>query len=464
MTEDQRTNRIVADALRPLRRKMGWLGKTWVVFLLGVVGLGVYAYYLQSKHGLMVTGMRDTFPWGLYITLFVFLVAVSLVGAVISSILKLARFEFRRPVTRMAEFIAVGAILFAPLAILVHTNHVETAPQLFYDIAVHGRLQSPIIWDVLVVNTYLCVSLLLLYIPMIPDLAYCRDHLDDVAGWRKTLYRLLALNWRGTPEQKRLIERAETLLVVLVIPVAVGIHTVTSWLFAVTYRPGWDSTAFGPYFVTGAFVAGVACVIVAMYVFRKAYGLKAYLTDAHFDRMGKLLVLTALIYLYFNINEFLVPGYKLPAHEAEHLHTILSGEYSLVFWSGIVLGVLLPAALPIAKFGRKPAVLSGLAVLVVIGHWLKRFAIVVPTMSHPFLPIQLVPPAWQHYSPTWQEWAITAGLVAGALLVITLFARLFPAIPIADVAEGAFTETTDDDAAEPALRLEAARKQEEAHG
>lgn len=463
MSDDRRTMRVVEDAVRPLRQNMGWRGKAWVLFLLGVVGLGVYAYYLQSELGLAVTGMRDTFPWGLYITLFVFLVAVSLVGAMISSILKLTNFEFRRPLTRMAEFIAVGAIMFAPLAILVHTNHVETAPQLFANIAKNGRIQSPIIWDVLVVNTYLFVSLLLLYVPMIPDLAYCRDHLHDVAKWKKRMYRLLAIGWRGTAEQKRLLVRAERILIVLVIPVAISIHTVTSWLFAMTYRTGWDSTAFGPYFVTGAFVAGVAAVIVAMFVFRKAYGLKAYLTDKHFDLMGKLLVLTALVYGYFNINEYFVPGFKMPQHEAEHLHSILAGEYSAVFWGGIILGVVLPALVPVFRFGRKPKVLTGLAVLVVVGHWLKRFAIVIPTMSHPFLPIQLVPPAWQHYDPTWQEWAITAGLVAGALLVITILARLFPVIPIDEVAHGTFAEGADDETGQPAYELQATNKKEQAH-
>lgn len=458
-TTNQTTQRVVADVLRPLRHKMGWAGKLWVLLLLAVCAVGVWAYTEQLRYGLVVTGMRDYVSWGIYISQFVFLVAVSLVGAVISSILKLVRFEFRRPLTRIAEFIAVAAIIFAAASIVVDMGR----PDRLYKVFTSGRIQSPIIWDVLVVNTYLVIGLLLLYVPMLPDLAYCRDELDDIPRWKHKLYDWLSLGWSGTDEQVRLLHRAEMILVVLVVPVAIGIHTVTSWLFATTYRPGWDSTAFGPYFVSGAFVAGVACVIVGMYVFRKAYRLEAYFTDKHFDYMGKLLVLTALVYLYFNINEFIVPGFKMPEAEAEHLHTLFTGDYSLVFWGGIVAGVLLPATVPIAKLGRTPVVLTGLAVLVVIGHWLKRFAIVIPTMAHPFVPIQLVPPAWEHYVPTWQELAITAATLAGVLLVITVFARLFPVLPIAEVADGRF-EQTQTARGESDYELMADRGQEAPHG
>lgn len=74
--------------------------------------------------------------------------------------------------------------------------------------------------------------------------------------------------------------------------------------FATTYRAGWDSTNFGPYFIAGAFVAGSGAVVMLMFILRKTYHLEEYITDMHFDKMGKLLVLLCLVYLYFNINEF----------------------------------------------------------------------------------------------------------------------------------------------------------------
>ena len=129
---------------------------------------------------------------------------------------------------------------------------------------------------------------------------------------------------------------------VVIVPTAFAIHTVTSWLFASTLRVGWDSTIFGPYFLTGAFVAGSAAVVIAMYVFRSSYKLEKYITAFHFDKMGKLLVLTMLVYLYFNINEYLVPAYKMKAADAKHLHELFVGSHAFLFWSVQLCGLIIP--------------------------------------------------------------------------------------------------------------------------
>jgi len=150
-------------------------------------------------------------------------------------------------------------------------------------------------------------------------------------AWLRTVYKVLSLNYRDTPEQNRIIHRSIRILLILIIPAALSIHTVTSWLFAVTSRAGWDSTIFGPYFVSGAFVAGTAAVILAMFFFRKNYKLSDYLTDLHFNNMWKVLATVSLVYLYFNLNEFLVPGYKLKRADAVHLHELLAGKDALLF-------------------------------------------------------------------------------------------------------------------------------------
>ena len=136
------------------------------------------------------------------------------------------------------------------------------------------------------------------------------------------------------------LEKSINVLCIMIIPVAFAIHTVTSWLFATTYRPGWDSTNFGPYFVSGAFMVGAAAVIVAMYILRKYYSLSDYITLEHFNKMGRLLVLLSFIYLYFNINEYLSPAYKMKATEAGHLRELFTGDYSLLFWGVQILGMV----------------------------------------------------------------------------------------------------------------------------
>jgi len=244
------------------------------------------------------------------------------------------------------------------------------------------------------------------------------------------LYAFLGSFWKNTPEQVSINNRAVNILSITIIPVAFSIHTVTSWLFATTYRPGWDSTNFGAYFISGAFLVGAGAVLVAMYVFRSEYKLEKYITDDHFDRMGKVVVLLALLYLYFNVNEFLVPAFKMKKSEEEHLMGLFTGEFAPVFWFAISTAMLIPILILIFKNGRKPlpAFIAGL--LVVIGSWFKRYLIVTPTLLHPFLPMHDVPENYKHYFPSWQEWAIAIGSLAGALLIITIFARIFPIIPI----------------------------------
>jgi Ni/Fe-hydrogenase subunit HybB-like protein len=426
--DDKRATELVQE-LRP--KKFSMLGKIWVGFLLAVCAAGAYNYFIHLRDGLAVTGMRDYFSWGIYISNFVFFVAISLVGSLISAILKLTNVAWRTPLTRIAEVIAVSAIAFAGLIIIVDMGRPERMLKLFTD----GRIQSPIMWDVIVVTTYLTISTLLLYLPLIPDIALMRDKLTDIPKWQRTLYRILALGWKHKNKQYDVIHRSINILAVLIIPVALSIHTVTSWLFATTFRSGWDSSNFGAYFVSGAFVVGAGGVIAAMYILRRFYGLKKQFTDSLFDKMGKLLVLLSFVYLYFNVNEYLIPFYKMKKLESEHINELISGHYAGMFWSAQIIGMILPMIVLMFKKGRKPLPAFIMAVLVVVGAWFKRYLIVIPAMAHPFFPMTDVPESYKHYSATWAEWSITLASLAAALLVVTYLIRLFPVIPIWETIE-----------------------------
>ena len=126
-------------------------------------------------------------------------------------------------------------------------------------------------WDVIVIGTYFFISLLLLYFPLLPDLKILIKFKEKTGKALNKLYRFQGSFWKGTAEQFKISNRAITILCIAIIPVAFCIHTVTSWLFATTYRPGWDSTNFGAYFISGAFLVGAGGVVVAMYVFRRVY-------------------------------------------------------------------------------------------------------------------------------------------------------------------------------------------------
>jgi molybdopterin-containing oxidoreductase family membrane subunit len=409
-----------------LPRKFGRAGKIWVSVLLAICLVGAFAYYRQLKYGLSVTAMRDYVSWGIYISNFVFFVAISLVGSLITAVLQLTKVRWSTPLTRIAEIIAVSAIIFAALIIIVDMGR----PDRFINVLIYGRIQSPILWDVIVIATYLVLGVLLLYVALLPDLAIIIKHKDKIEGWVFRTARILGSFWKGTPAQVRLQQKSITILIVTIIPVALAIHTVTSWLFAMTYRPGWDSTNFGAYFVSGAFLVGAAGVVVAMYIFRKYYSLQDYITEDHFNHMGKLVVLLSLVYLYFNINEYLVPAFKMKKPEEEHLRGLFTGDFAPLFWVVILMGMIVPLIVMLFPGGRKPLPMFIAGTFIVVGAWLKRFLIVTPTLLHPFLPMSNVPENYRHYFPTWEEWAITAGSLSGALLIVTFLARIFPIVPI----------------------------------
>ena len=370
--------------------------------------------------------MGDYVSWGIYISNFVFFVAISLVGSLITAIFRLADVPWRTPLTRISEIIAVSAITFAALIIIVDMGRPERMLYLF----LHGRLQSPIMWDVIVISTYFCTSLLLLYITLLPDIKIMIAAREKLGTPFAKFYRWLGSFWKGTPAQEKMRDKSITLICIVIIPVAFCIHTVTSWLFATTYRPGWDSTNFGAYFVSGAFLVGAGGVVVAMYIFRRVYKLEHYITERHFDKMGKILVMLALLYLYFNVNEYLVPAFKMKKDEEAHLQALFTGDFAPLFWFAIIVGMIIPIFILVFPKGRKPNAMFAAGVMVVVGAWFKRYLIVTPTLLHPFLPKFDSPARYSHYFPSWQEWAITAGSLAGVLLIITFFARVFPIISI----------------------------------
>lgn len=429
MSDQSKRDKITADLLRSIRINKSFL--LWSGFLGVSLVVCLGAYGLQLKDGLVVTGLRDYVSWGMYISNFVFFVATSLIGMLISAVLGLSGAKWASPLARIAEIIALA---FAAVAGLVIVSDMGRPERLIY-VFIHGRIQSPILWDVTVVTIYVLISTLFLYIPLIPDLKICYDKLDKLPPYLRNIYKLLSLNWNGSLEQQKLINQSTRVLAIFIIPVALAIHTVTSWLFANTSRVGWDSTIFGPYFVTGAFVAGCAAVIIAMYFYRKNYKLQDYITDLHFDQMGKLLVLVSLVYLYFNLNEYMVPGYKMKRFDAMHIHDLFTGSHALLFWSVQILGLVLPIILLLFKKIRRPTPMMIISIFVLLGAWFKRYIIVVPTQEHPYLPIQNVPLNFKIYTPTLTETLITIAPFILVLIIITVLSKVIPIISIHETIE-----------------------------
>jgi molybdopterin-containing oxidoreductase family membrane subunit len=425
----EKLNSISSDVLKNVGISKGFL--IWMGILFAAFAACIYAYTVQLKTGLGVTGLRDVTSWGMYIANFVFFVATSLVGMLISCVLGLSGANWVKPISRIAEIIAVAFAAVAGLVIISDMGRPDRLPYVF----LFGRVQSPILWDVSVVTTYFVLSLLLWLFPMIPDLAVAKGKLSGQPVFLSKAYELLSFRWTHHEAQYKILGQAVRILLILVIPTAFAIHTVTSWLFAVTPRAGWDSTIFGPYFISGAFVSGTAAVIIAMYFFRNSYKLKNYLTDSHFDKTGKIFILVSILYIYFNINEFLVPGYKLKTADAIHLRELFTGEHALLFWGVQLLGLVIPVLLMLFRRIRRPLPMLFISIVMLTAAWLKRYIIVVPPQSHPYLPVQNVPVEWVVYKPTLIESLVTLASILLVMIIISLLSKLFPVIPIWELAE-----------------------------
>lgn len=405
--------------------------KIWMGFLTLLLLVCLGFYYMQLRNGLGVTGMHDIVSWGIYISNFVFFIAASLIGMLISSVVGMIGYKWIKPISRIAEIIAVAFALVSGLVIITDMGRPDRLDHILF----YGRIQSPIIWDIAVVITYVALSLLLLYIPLIPDIALCREKLTGLPKFQQKIYKVLSLGWANTPNQFKIIKRYFKILLVVIIPVALSIHTVTSWLFAMTLRTGWDSPIFGPYFVSGAFVAGCASVIIAMYFIQRNYKLQNYITDLHFDKMGKLLVLVSLVYVYFNVNEIIVPAYKFKPSEVQHIGNLLYGHDSFIFWMVQVGGLVIPFMLLMISQMRKPLPSMLISLVILVAAWFKRYLIVIPTQLTPYYPIQNMPERYHTYTPTIPEIAITVGSLVLVLMIVTVLTKVFPVVSVWEMKE-----------------------------
>jgi Ni/Fe-hydrogenase subunit HybB-like protein len=393
-----------------------------VAVLAAIVALGAAAYVSQLINGLGVTGLNRPVFWGFYIINTIYFIAISYGGTLTSAILRLVNARWRLPITRAAEVVTVCALGVGAFNIVLDMGR----PDRVLNMILHGRLQSPILWDFYSISLYLICSFIYLYLPLIPDIAILRDRFPR----RKRLYRFLALGYTGSPRQKHLLEKAIDAMAVLMIPVAVSVHTVLAWLFSMTTQPMWHSTLMGPYFVMGAIFSGIGALIVALAILRKVLHLENYFQPKQFNNLGLLLLTMTIAWLYFTLAEYVTTLYgNEPSHMAV-FSAKMSGEFAPYFWAQAVLCFVLPFIILSSRRTRTIAgtVIAGISVN--IGMWLERLMIIVPTLTRPRMPIGI-----GHYTPTWVEWAIMAASAAGIILLYVLFTKFFPIVSIWEIEE-----------------------------
>src|SRR5581483_6802678 len=216
-------------------------------------------------------------------------------------VLRLSKAEWRRPITRIAELMTIVSVMIAAMFVFYHLGRVWRWYYLLpypNQRGIWPNFRSPLMWDATAVFTYAVSSTIFLYLPLIPDFALARER---VTGWRRPLYRVLALGWRGEDGQWSALTTAIRIVTPLVVMVMVSVHSIVGWDFGMSIVPGWHTSIIAPYFVVGAVDSGLGMVLIGLYLLRRAYGLERYIEVLHFDKVAKMLLVTTLTlgYLYF---------------------------------------------------------------------------------------------------------------------------------------------------------------------
>ena len=414
----------------PLIEKTSTISKIWMGFLVLVIVVGLIAFFLQVTQGHVITGMRDNVVWGIYIINFIFFVCLSYSGAFISGVLHFVKSPWKNAVSRMIEIITMLSLIVGPIFILLCIGRLDRLHYLF----IYPRIQSPITWDIIAIMTDLIGCIIYLYLTFIPDFAILRDHSKDAPAWRQKLYRFLAIGYKDTERQRNILKRTTRAMSTVVIALAIVAYSVLAWIFSLTLQPGWNSSIFAPYFIVAGLYSGVAVIIIAMFLIRKFYKLEDYINKKHFKAAGFLLLIASLAYGYFTFSEYFARWFSHKVHD-EHLLNTLFSNY---FWQFILanyIGIILPVIILIFKKLRTINTITFAAVVSVLGLWLNRYLIVVPTLETPYLPIQDTRPEYIHYTATWIEWSLSFAGVAAFILFFILLMKLVPIIPMSGIIE-----------------------------
>ena len=435
---------INRDLLRSILEPPRWF---WpAVTLLGLIVLAAaITIGVMINTGLGITGLNYKVVWGFFITNFVFWIGISHAGVMLSAILRLAKAEWRRPATRAAEVLTIFSLMTAMIMPIIHTGRpwrilYWAFP---YDFArgIWPNIRTPLVWDPSAILTYLTSSTMFVAIALVPDFAVLRDR---TTGWPHRIYTVLAMGWEGNPRQWKLQIIAGVLLSALILPVFVSVHSIVSWDFGMAVAiKSWHSTVFAPYFVVGAVHSGVSAVVFAMILLRWAYGWQDYIRHEHIDALGRLLIVVATGWFYFLVMEIIFGIYGLEGDElAVRALQFLpsSGGVAYNIWMIVFVGItyFLPVILWLPKAWRRNLwIMSTACISVNVGMWLERYLLFVPGQAVK----QFQSFTWNDYLPQWPEALIVGATFAFVTMLMLLFSRVFPLVPLYDIKEGDILKT-----------------------
>ncbi len=432
---------ITNDVLRSQETKapLWWKISFLVSLIIMLIGLGYYVPLTISK-GIGVWGNNNQVVWGWAIINFVWWIGIGHAGTAFSIFLLVFRQKWRTSINRAAEAMTVFAVLSAGIFPAIHVGRPWDEIFIFpYGANSRGlwvNFNSPLLWDVFAILTYLTTSAIFWYIGMLPDFATIRDR---STGFKKKVFTAVSLGWVGKMSSWRKFEDALAILGGLAMPLVIAVHSIVSTDFAAGVLPGWHETIFPPFFVVGAIFSGFSMVVTLMVLIRKAFKLEEYVTDDHFDAIARIITFVSLIMGSAYLIEVFIAWYSANQYEdyvfVENFAKF-SGHYAFPYWLMIVFNAFLPQLFWFKKVRRNLTAIFIITIGVNIGMWLERYNIVVPPAAEDFLPAN-----WFHYSSTIVDkwvYAGTAGLFAVGVL---LFIRFIPMLAMNELKQQAKRHT-----------------------
>ncbi len=389
-----------------------------------------FPWFYQLFYGIAAAGNNHPAVWGTYLSSFIFWIGLSHSGTLLSCVLHLTNSEWRKAMYRSAEAMTLFSLMVAATMVMVHVGRpwfIHWATPYPNQMELWPNFRSPLLFDVMAIGTYLTGSSIFIYMGSIPDFAAVRDR---TTGWRRHLYVLLSLGWRGTDTQWHRLNWAYTFLAVLIIPLAVSVHSIVSWDFAMSIVPALHQTIFAPYFVVGAIYSGTAGIVTVMFLLRKYMNFEQYINDVHFDNLGKLLLVLSLIWTYINVLELFTGWYSGTSTELEALKYRLFGYYAPLYWEMILFCGVAPLLLISKRFRTSFVPMLILSIAINIGMYTERFLIIATSLSRQYLP-----DAWGLYVPSLVEISIIIGSLAMFTTLFLIFVKIFPSMSIYEVKE-----------------------------
>ena len=407
----------------------------WTLFGLSVIlmlwGFGCIAYTIGT--GIGVWGLNKTINWAWDITNFVWWIGIGHAGTLISAVLLLFRQKWRMAINRSAEAMTIFGVIQAGLFPLIHMGRPWLAYWVFPIPNQYGSLwvnfNSPLLWDVFAISTYLTVSTVFWYIGLIPDFAMIRDRVNEkINPLKKRLYTLLSFGWSGRAKHWQRFEEVSLVLAGLCTPLVFSVHSIVSMDFATSVIPGWHTTIFPPYFVLGALFSGFAMVETLLIIVRKVVNMEAYITVKHIEYMNVIILFTGSMVGIAYITELFMAWYSGVEFEQYAFLNRATGPYWWAYASMMTCNVVIPQLYWIHKIRTNLIATFILSIFVNIGMWFERFVIIVTSLHRDFLPS-----SWTMFSPTFIDIGIFLGTIGFFFVLFLMYARTFPVVAQAEM-------------------------------